>query len=259
MTATVGTFRRNTVPEVGGDAELRALLIDIVFDYENNRPRSLQKRIGPSSIGEPCARKLAYMISQFPEPVDHFDDSWFAILGTAMHTYLSEAVQRRNEQLGYERFWIERTVQLRHLLTGSCDLYDRELFRVIDYKLLGKDTHRKYRINGMPDDYRAQIHGYGLGYVNEGFDVRQVSLAMFPRFDFLTRGLHVITEDFDPGIATRALDRVSTVERLITILQPTTDPSQFRRFPAKPGPSCRFCPWKRPGEDTGATCPGDTK
>lgn len=258
MTATLGSFQRTgfTVPE--GDKELRDLLVDIVFDYENNRPRSMQKRIGPSEIGEPCTRKLAYKLSGFPEPEGFFDDSWFAIMGTAVHTLLATAVERRNDQLGYQRFIIERTVQLRHLLSGSCDLYDCDLCRVIDYKLLGKSSHDKYRRNGMPDDYRAQIHGYGVGYVNEGYEVKKVSLAMFPRFDKLTRGLHVITEDFDPSIPLTAMRRIDIIEALILQLKPTLDPAQFRRLPRKPGSSCRFCPWLQPGADTGVTCPGNT-
>ena len=42
----------------------------LIVDAANNAPRSLQKRIGPSEVGDPCERKLSYKLLDWPEAAE---------------------------------------------------------------------------------------------------------------------------------------------------------------------------------------------
>ena len=62
---------------------LKHELSQVILWNEHNAPRSLQRAIGPSELGDPCDRKLAYRIAGI-EPVN-FGDPWPAIVGTSIH------------------------------------------------------------------------------------------------------------------------------------------------------------------------------
>ena len=259
MTVTLGEFRPPASAGLrtsGGDRAVRDLLYGIVIAYENNRPRTLQKRLGPSEIGEPCARKLAYKLAHFPA-TGRARDPWLAILGTATHAWLAEALAWYNERVGREDWLIEQRVSVSDDIDGSCDAYFVPWALVVDHKIVGKTSFDKYVKDGLPEDYRVQKHAYGLGWARRGYPVRKVAIALYPRWDDLGKRFHVISDEFRPEVAQNALRRVDTVQTVVNRLQPAQDPAQFRRIPRKPGRMCHFCPWNAPGEDTGATCPGN--
>lgn len=264
--AGLGTYVSIRGSQMGGDAQLRDMLIDIILEHEKSRPRSQQTALGPSEIGDPCPRKLAYKVSHFPEPLSYVDDPWFAIMGTAIHTHLGTALDRVNQlalDRGEQAPWlIEQRVTVRAdnegLLEGNMDAYNFWLRRPVDHKVVGKTTHTKVRRHGPSKEYHVQIQGYGVGAVNLGLKVDKVSIAFYPRFDNITRAMYVWTGPFLPGLVDKALSRVDIIDELIRQLNPLKDPRQFTKIKAVPSENCRLCPWFKPGEDTGMTCPGNT-
>src|SRR3990172_1195390 len=56
----------------------------IIRRTDDDSPRSRQKRIGPSEIGDSCARKIAYRLLETPE-MNRVRDPWPAVVGTAIH------------------------------------------------------------------------------------------------------------------------------------------------------------------------------
>lgn len=271
MTTTVpglGTYVSQRGTMSGGDIELRDMLIDVILAHEKSRPRSMQTKLGPSEIGEPCPRKLAYKLSGFPEPESYVDDPWYAIMGTAVHTHIGSVLDWENsmaETQGHDPIWlVEQRVTVRVgpdgvELDGSMDAYSFRLRRPVDHKLVGKTNHDKYRRHGPPLDYKVQINAYGVGAVNRGLPVEKVSIAFYPRFEYLSKALYVWTEKFDPDLVDRALQRVDIITALVRELNPLADPYLFTKIKKVPSDNCRLCPWLKPGEDTGMTCPGNLK
>ena len=70
-------------------------------------PRNLQVELGPSEVGHPCVRKLAYGLMQVEECNPDYD-CLPSTFGVAMHTWLQEAFEWHNVQLGRRR-WITET------------------------------------------------------------------------------------------------------------------------------------------------------
>jgi hypothetical protein len=226
----------------------------VVLDADRTAPRSLQTAMGPSEVGEPCARRLAYRIMN--EPATNTDsDPWAAIVGTAVHAWLADAFTAANTRLNRIRYLVEQRLQIVPGLIGSCDLYDADHAAVIDHKVVGTTAMTEYKRNGPLDTYRAQVHLYGKGYRRLGLPVHQVALAFFPRGGMLA-GLHVWSEPFDETVADAALARVWQITEAIVALNVEHYPERYQHIPRVTGHRCTWCPWLRPGPDKGDACPG---
>lgn len=238
---------------------LKRTLTQIITTHDNDRPRSLQKTIGPSGVGEPCTRKLAYMLNQAPGAGGSGGDPLPAIVGTAAHTWMAEALLADNIRNGVSRWIVEQTIPIRPPLVpkGSFDAYYIPTRTVLDWKFPGATKFKEYTRSGPGDVYRTQAHVYGYGCEERGLPVEEVAIAFLPRAGQL-RGMHVWSEPYDRTVAVEALDRVERVHRISLELDVTNHPGGFREFPKTPGAPCRWCDWFTPGEDTGITCPGDT-
>lgn len=226
----------------------------VVLDANRDAPRSLQAAVGPSEVGEPCARRLAYRVMNEPR-VNTDSDPWAAIVGTAVHGWLADAFTAANTRLGRIRYLVERRVNITDNLAGSCDLYDADTAAVIDHKVIGQSSMTKYKKDGPPEQYRSQAHLYGLGFTRLGLPVREVSLAFYPRGGMLS-GLHVWSEPYDQAIADAALQRMWSVTEAAITLGVNDEPGRYSLIPAEPGHRCTWCPWFKPGAATGRTCSG---
>ena len=123
----------------GDDASALAENIKKVVEFRsNNSSRSKQKAIGLSEIGDPCARKLAYKILDWPQ-TNVSTDPWASIQGTAIHAWLAEAFERFNDK-DNPRFMIEFRVKVTDDLAGTCDLFDTVDGMVIDHKCMGSTS-----------------------------------------------------------------------------------------------------------------------
>jgi hypothetical protein len=70
--------------------QARVDLMDAIRHKITHHPRSLQKRIGPSEIGNPCDRRIGYKLLGQPE--NPRGDAWKPTIGTAVHAWLEEAL-----------------------------------------------------------------------------------------------------------------------------------------------------------------------
>lgn len=231
-------------------------LMEAIYWADANTARSIQRHIGPSEIGTDCPREVAFKLAGTPEAGQGVDP-WFAVMGTAVHEWLSFALDEYQKIVlgreGENRRWlVEQRVRIEHDefgLSGNTDVFDRDRLEVIDYKLFGNDALKNLRENGPTTTYRVQAHTYGKGWRQRGYDVKSVAIVGLPRSSFL-RNMHIWSEPFDESIADAALSRVALIERGVKGgIQP-------ERFPTSGG-HCQFCHHFRKGLPADSTgCPG---
>lgn len=227
--------------------ELEQQLRHRVLDYSRNRPRSLQRRIGPSEVGTPCTRQLAYKVAQHPEVNADGGDPWPSYVGTAVHASLEETFAGSPEQ------WLtEQRIQVDDELAGSTDLVRLSgRVTVIDHKVVGTDKLRRYRREGPSEQYRVQCHLYAHGLIAAGTIVEDVAIAFWPRSGRLS-DLHVWTEPYDQDTVDAALSKLA----LIRALHSQLGAQLFGALPIADA-YCSSCPWFLPGaKDPSVACPG---
>lgn len=188
--------------------EYRALIEDAMV----NAPRSLQKRIGPSELGMACRRCLAHKLAGTPE---HTEAAWLPQVGSAVHAWLEEVFVQANAGLDRARFLVESRVTVGTVggieITGSADLYDRELGEVTDWKIVGTTTLRSAKAKGASPVYRAQAMLYGRGFTLRGLPVRRVRIAYLPRNAVALSDAYIWTADYDEQLA---LDTIARADAL---------------------------------------------
>lgn len=217
-------------------------LISTVVDAAHYSPRNRQASIGPSELGHPCARRLAYKITGQPRRWRD-SDPWASIVGTAVHAWLADAFSAANLSLDEPRWLTEQRLFATPEIPGSCDLYDCHTDTVIDHKVVGVETLTKAKRGGPSEQYRVQCHVYGLGWERLGRTPREVAIAYWPRSGFLS-GLHLHREPYDGAIARSALDRLTNITRAAQTLGVATDPASINLIPCLPGDECRYCPYQ---------------
>lgn len=246
----------------GGDPKLlKAEVVHVIENAIVNHPRSLQKRIGPSEVGHPCARRIGYTLLGVG-PFNPFPDApWLPTIGTAVHSWLEEqftdanGLEATGGDLAYARWLTELRVSVGEILgvdiTGSCDLYDRVTATALDWKIVGATPLKKYRSKGPGDQYRSQIHLYGRGLIRRGLPVDTVVIAFLPRNGEL-RDAHFYTEAYREDVALWALQRANG----IAIACSTLGTKALEQL--EPTESfCSRCPFFRRGSTDLATgCPG---
>ncbi|MBG0830535.1 hypothetical protein HS041_22495 [Planomonospora sp. ID67723] len=243
-----------TQPLSGLAATIATNVVQTVKQAGANAPRSLQRVIGPSEIGVPCVRRLAYKMLDWPE-TNTAGDPWASIIGTAVHSWMEETYAAENRRLGRERYVIERRLHIRGQIYGHADLYDRDLRVNNDWKCVGEDRLKKYRKDGPGDQYRIQAHLYGLGQENAGETPEHVAITFLPRGGRID-GLHVWTEPYDRSVALAALERMDNVLTVLDVLDVEAHPQNWAQLPATES-YCTYCPWFLPGStDPSKGCPG---
>ena len=233
--------------------EIQKELTEIIKWADATSPRSQQTALGPSEIGTPCERRLAYRLANLP-PVNFNRDPWPAIVGTAIHQWLEGAVNR----YGDPRFETEAELMIDPALPGHSDLL-RET-TVVDYKTAGTDVMREVRKNGPSRSYKVQINLYGMGQVKRGKQIERVALVYLPRAGNLS-GMYVWVDKYRPDVAQAALDRMYAVASGLIEVDIFNHPEIFNLIPAA-SDHCGFCPYYRKAglmdsevaDETG--CPG---
>lgn len=224
-----------------------------------DQPRSLQRRIGPSELGVPCDRRLAYKLGG----VDEINDrgvAWKPYVGTAVHEQVANVMAKievdRTDGLS-QRWHVEERVSVGEIngveITGSTDLYDAWNGGVWDHKFTTKNKIREtYKPHGPGEQYRVQAHTYGRGWLRAGYAVRTVGIIFWTRDgEFADR--YVWHEPFDEQVAIDALARADGIARAIEALGP-----DFAIAASPTGDAyCNFCPWfRRSSTDLTRGCPG---
>jgi hypothetical protein len=241
----------------GGSVDLvKAELLDLIKHAIHNHPRSLQKRIGPSELGHDCARRIGYKLIGHPENEFPDDVPWLPTIGTAVHGWLEEQFTQANAGQDDARWLTEMRVSVGDILgvdiTGSCDLYDRVTATVVDWKIIGPSTMKKYRSKGPGDQYRNQIHLYGRGITRRGLPVDTVAIAFLPRNGEL-RDAYIWHEPYDEQVALAALQRANGIG---LAMQALGSAGLAQLAPADA--YCSRCPFYLANStDTATGCPGD--
>jgi hypothetical protein len=243
-------------PEVEAvNRHLKQSLTEIIQWANENSPRSLQAEIGPSELGTPCDRKMAYKRANNRE-INKRRDPWPAIVGTGIHRWLEEAVNQFQGHYGLTTYLTEQELVIDPLVLGHTDLYEEGT--VIDYKSCGPDVLKKIVKHGPPAGYRIQTQLYGKGHADAGRSVRYVALVFLPRAGFLS-GMYVWSDVYRPEIAERALARMYSIGRGLIAADVANNPDIYERIPAA-SDHCGWCPYYlREGSLAGASadgCPG---
>jgi hypothetical protein len=237
-------------------------LIDTIKNAIAHYPRSLQKRIGPSELGHPCPRRIGYKLAGADEINVIPDDApWLPTVGTAVHAWLEDVFTDANasepvRSAGHSRWLVEQRVSVGEVggvdVTGSADLYDRVTAAVVDWKIVGPTTLKKYKASGPGHQYRSQAHLYGRGFTRRGLPVDTVMIAFLPRNGEL-RDAHLWHEAYDEQVALDALQRANGIALALDALGPAAV-AQLDTADAY----CRRCPFYRANStDLTAGCPGD--
>lgn len=241
----------------GGDGDLVAAeYLDVIKTTIGNHPRSLQKRIGPSELGGPCARRIGYKLAGAEEVPGADDTPWLPTIGTATHTWLEDAFMTANRGFDHLRWLVEMSVSVGEVggidITGHVDLYDRVTATVIDHKVVGPTTLRKYKAHGPGDQYEGQIMLYGRGLRRRGLPVDRVMIAFLPRNAEL-RDAYLWHAPYDEAKAEAVLQRAEGIALAVKALG---DGAYAALGTADQ--YCRRCPFHRRGStDLSQGCPGD--
>jgi len=238
---------------------LKAKLIEIIRWKDQQHPRSKQVAIGPSEIGDPCDRRIGYRIAGV-EPCNTGFDPWPAIVGTAVHHWLDNAVQEWMSSTKQEEWSTETTLHLNEFVEGHSDLYNFQYQAVIDWKTAGPDVMKKVRAHGPSPGYQIQTHIYGYMFEQYKVPVRKVALVFLPRAGWL-KDMFVWSTDYDRSVAEEALSRPFRIAQKLVEFDVLNQSHMWEQVDFEPSNNCGFCPFYDPGRDPerGADhegCPG---
>lgn len=244
--------------------DMTAWMKELFYQYDNRRTsdnRSAQVAMGPSGMGTPCDRRLAFSLMRMPS-VNPGGDGWAAFVGTCIHAGLAEMFLWANHGSG--RFAVEEELKFDSKLVpkGTADLIDRTLFMVDDHKCQGRWSRSKLKSTGPIPTYRVQAHVYAYGARQRGERVEHVAIISWPRDESTLDDLYVWTEPYSPSIAKAAFERVEQIgekvkeQQVVALKGQGVDVAdiegQALKVKARVGAQfdvaddCRFCPFYLP-------------
>lgn len=213
-----------------GQAETDALarswrntLLEMITLSIRNQPRSQQKTIGPSEIGDPCDHCLAARLAGWTrnEP----SVAWLPFIGTAVHALLEDMFNSPADGFLTERRVTVGTI-LGQPISGSTDLWIEHVGgtdtagMTVDWKIVGKSTLDKIKRTGEPTGtYRAQAHLYARGWNHAGKPTSHVAIFYLPRNAMSLADAVFWSEPYDEQIAIDALARAERIARSLQALE----------------------------------------
>jgi CRISPR/Cas system-associated exonuclease Cas4 (RecB family) len=203
-------------------SDIAKMLSTALNGHDAQRDRSLQKDIGPSSVGD-CARRVYYYLTNQPKLNE--TDSLAAIMGTFIHAGIAESI-KREDPFG-DNFLIEQEFAFDGL-RGHVDLYIKDKKQVVDWKTTKKKSLRYFPSNQQ----RMQVHLYGWLLTNNGYEVDKVTLVAIAR-DGLSEDIKEHTETYDENMALSGLDWLRNIREMAenkTPPPPEKDVSFCRSF-----------------------------
>lgn len=180
-----------------------------------NQPRSLQRTIGPSEIGNPCDHCLAARLAGWNK--HEVETPWVTVIGTSVHAWMEEHFQQAEAQARTEgrSDWLTEARVMVGLIGGkeiwgSTDLIDVQGRMTVDWKIVGDSSLAKYKA-GPSQVYRTQAHLYAKGWNDAGTPIDEVSIYFLPRNKQMRYGFwwH---EPYQPQIAAAALERANRLQ-----------------------------------------------
>jgi len=236
--------------------QLQTRIQQVVSDFAMRAPRSQQRSIGMSEVGEECARKTSFKILDWAR-TNPVTDPWASISGTAIHAWLAEAFKDQFDGEENPLYLVEHSVSVDSEISGTCDLFDLREKMVIDHKCVGATSMKSRKKDGMTHTQRVQINLYALGIERQGYEVEKVALAFYPLGGRLD-GLYTIVEPYNRQLALDAIQRLDDIKTLLWQLDPEDNPENWKLIPTKPSMACTYCPWFLPkSNDTSQGCRGE--
>lgn len=216
----------------------------LIVDISDARPRNRQVAVGPSEIGGPCARRLGFRLAG-AEPVNTDHDPLASLIGTAMHALIEDGLQ------GHPDWRTEIPVTIdAYGIRGTLDAYHIPTRTIVDWKLVGASSLRKYKTAGVGEQYRTQVHTYALALSLTGVEVDTVAVAFIPRSGVLAE-TYVWSEPYDPDVVEGALRRYETIRGAVQAA-----PAQALPLLPTAEQFCQRCPWYLPAGAPPQACPG---
>lgn len=223
------------------DDELRRLVLDLL---KTPTTRTKQRKIGASSIGDPCAFCLANQLLAHSQKQSQY---WLgARIGDAIHKLLESEAEKHITTAQEPKFKalegadIEKSVYIGTLdnygdIWSTPDLYIASEEHLVDYKTSKRSKVELYRLDpaNLPEKYIYQVMLYGRALIAAGKPVKRVSFVFINRDGTSDRDVIVISFDYDQLLADMAWDRlVDAWEWLEDGGDPDTLPSD---------PNCWYC------------------
>jgi len=187
-------------------------------DAESTRGRSTQVEIGASSIGG-CRAQAWHIINQ-TEKTNHDTERLASMLGTAMHTLISEALETYDV---FDDFVIEKEL-LTDDLKGHCDFYSKSAKLVADWKTTTLKNLAKF----PTPQQKMQVHLYGYLLTENGYEVEDVALVAIPR-DGRTGDIRVWQDKYSPYQAQKGLAWLKEIKAMETPPPPERSAAFFCR------------------------------
>lgn len=269
--ATLANFAAQVAPMAGGNTSFASRyareLREIATRRQMRSPRSVQRELGPSELGAVCDRLVVGKMCG-EQITNHVASPWPSIVGTAVHAWLADAFAAENAINGYvPPRWVPEYRVRANILgqhPGTADLYDSHYAAVVDHKVVGPTTMRKFMSPAGPSRlYRVQGIIYGQGYIDLGLPVHRVIFAAWPRTAPTLDELYCWEWPWNQAEADDILREVAAMTtarrhaaQMVMARQITID--QVRRTP---GDECFICPFYRPQSalDHGPGCPGQSE
>lgn len=188
--------------------DFRDLIIEAI---KNPTERDKQRLIGPSSMGG-CAHCLAL---EMVGKAEYRSFSLYPMLGTAFHYYMEHhmPIEGMQTEQKVDICYIEGYGQIR----GTIDLWYPKWGIVGDYKLVGKNTLNKIRLDGPSKQYSYQAQLYGYGLAQSGHEVKETHILFVPRDGGNINHLVDHVEPYDENLALAAIDRTNQIWQYVGI------------------------------------------
>lgn len=197
------------------DDQIKELALSLL---KSKTQRDRQSKIGPSGIGNPCDYCLA---TQLLGQGQYVDSPWWlgARVGTAVHALLEHEVNKHTARPLSPEFNVLQDANAEqrlfvYRLPGYGDIYGNSDLRLttdnlIDWKTSKKDTIKKYKLDGVPDQYVIQqmLYAYAWNLIEPGA-VQRCSLVFIARDGAGDADVWVHSFDYDEQVALDALNRL---------------------------------------------------
>lgn len=263
---TADEYMRSIPVVAGGNTAWAAMyareLREIVVRQAHRQPRSVQRALGPSELGQQCHRAVVGKMVGVSE-TNHVADPWPSIVGTAVHAWFAEKFLLENTTSGIIRWVPEQKVAAPELLQnpGTADLYDAHYKVVVDHKCLGPTTMAEVKSKqGPPWHYIVQMLIYAQGYRALGLPVHRVVLAAWPRTAPTLDEMYCWEQPYEPARDDAILRQVAAVteQRRRVAQEVLAGRIRIEDVPRTPSHSCFFCGQYRPQSalDGRPGCPG---
>jgi len=213
--------------------DIHALLKTALKENDKARERSLQTELGASSVYG-CKRQAWSILRQVPK-TNHNTESLAAIIGTAVHATVAEAM--KNIDVFGDDFLIEQGFSTPDL-KGHCDLFIKSTGTVIDWKTTTKKNLSKF----PTEQQKMQVQLYGYLIEEAGYMVHEVCLVAIIR-DGQMKDTKVHQELYDRDKALQGIQWIKDLQNTV-----------YAPAPERPRIFCKdFCEWYDPTGEVG--CP----